>query len=87
MRKLDGCDMEEFRRLDSDKTITILGDRWWPQTPKQDGDKISKPFLCHTWKKRDERPNVGGVSTRSINGAPSRKGCVVNGQMTKARNK
>ena len=34
------------------------------------------------WKKRDERPNVGGVSIRSRNGAPSRKGCVVNGQMT-----
>ena len=35
MRKLDGCDMEEFRRLEiSEKTITILGDRWWPQTVK-----------------------------------------------------
>ena len=31
--------------------------------------------------------HVGGVSTRSRNRAPSRKGCVVNGQMTKARNK
>ena len=38
-------------------------------------------------KKRNERPNVGGVSIRSRNGAPSRKGCVVNGQMTKASNK
>ena len=33
------------------------------------------------------RPNVGGVSIRSRNGAPSLKGCVVNGQMTKASNK
>ena len=32
----------------------------------------------------DERPNVGGVSIRSRNGAPSRKGCVVNGKMSKA---
>ena len=37
MRKLDGCDKEEFRRLEiSEKTITILGDWWWPQTVKQD---------------------------------------------------
>ena len=35
---------------------------------------------------RNERPNVGGVSIRSRNGAPSRKGCKVNGEMTKASN-
>ena len=43
---------------------------------KQDGDRISKQFLCSTWKKGNERPNVGGVSIRSRNGAPSRKECV-----------
>ena len=44
-RKLDGCDMEEFGRLESSKkTIAILGDGWWPQTTKQDGDRISKQF-------------------------------------------
>ena len=75
-------------RLDSsEKTIAILGDRWWPQTAKQDGDRISKQFPCNIWKKRNERPNVVGVSIRSRNGAPSRKGCVVNGRMTKASNK
>ena len=43
MRKLDVCDMEEFgRRESSEKTIAILGDRWWPQTANQDGDWISK---------------------------------------------
>ena len=32
MRKLDVCDMKKFGRLESsDKTIAILGDRWWPQ--------------------------------------------------------
>ena len=47
MRKLDVCDMERFGRLESsEKTITTLGYRWWPQTAKQDGDKISKQFLC-----------------------------------------
>ena len=46
MRKLDRCDMEEFGRLESsEKTIAILGDRWWLQTAKQDGDRISKHFL------------------------------------------
>ena len=45
---------------------------------------MSKQFLCSIWKKRNERPNVGGVSIRSSNGAPSRKGCVVNGQITTA---
>ena len=66
-----------------EKTIAILGDRWWLQTAKQDGDRISKQFLCSIWKKRNERPNVGGVSIESRNGAPSRKGCAVNGQITK----
>ena len=71
----------------SEKKIAILGDRWWPPTVKQDADRISKHFLCNIWKKRDERANVGGVSIRSRNGTPSRKGCVVNGQRTKASNK
>ena len=47
MRKLDGCDMEEFGRLlieSSEETIAILGDRWWPQTAKQDGDRINEQF-------------------------------------------
>ena len=40
------------------------------------------------WKQRNARPSaVEGVSSRSRNGAPSRKGCVVNGQITKASNK
>ena len=41
--------MKEFGRLESsEKTIAILGDRWWPQTAKQDGDRISKQFVCNT---------------------------------------
>ena len=48
MRKIDECDMEKFGTLDSsEKTIAILGDRWWPQTVKQEGDKISKTFPCN----------------------------------------
>ena len=88
MRKLDVCDMEKFgRRKSSEKTIAILGDIGWPKTAKQDGDRISKQYLCSIWNKRNGRLNVGGVSIGSRNGAPSRKGCVVNGQMTKASNR
>ena len=37
--------MEEFGRLErSEKTIAFLGHRWWPQTAKQDGERISKHF-------------------------------------------
>ena len=54
--------MEEYGRLESsDKTIAILGDRWWPQTAEQDGEWTRKQFLCNMWKKSSERPNVGGV--------------------------
>ena len=57
------------------------------QKAKQEGDKVSIKKKQNKEKKRIERPNVGGVSIRSRNGAPSRKGCVVNGQMTKVSNK
>ena len=51
MRKVDECGMEKFGTLDSsEKTIAILGDRWWPQTAKQEGYTISKKLLGNTWK-------------------------------------
>ena len=32
--------MEEFDTLDiSEKTIAVLGDRWWPHAAKQEGDR------------------------------------------------
>ena len=44
--KLDVCDTEDFGRLESsEKTFAILGDRWWPQTAKQDGDRMSAQLL------------------------------------------
>ena len=89
MREIAECDMEKFDTLDmSEKTIAILGDRWWPQAAKQEGDKISQQFLHFIRKQCNERPLVRGVSIiTSRGGAPSRKGCVVNGQMTRASNK
>ena len=42
MRKLNVFDMGGFGRLESGKKmIAVVGDRWWPQTAKQDGDRIS----------------------------------------------
>ena len=39
MKKLNKSDIEEFGRPESsEKTIAILGIRWWPQTAKQDGN-------------------------------------------------
>ena len=52
-----------------------------------DKHKVSTVVVCVHGQKRNERPNVGGVSITSTNGAPSQKECVVNGQMTKASNK
>ena len=40
-RKTDECDMEKFGTLDSDNTIAVLGDKWWPQTAKQEGDNVT----------------------------------------------
>ena len=82
--------MEEYGTLvvdSSEEPIAILGDRRWPQAAKQVGEKIGEQKLCNIWKQRNEPPNVGGVSFRSKNGAPSRKGCVVSAQITKASNK
>ena len=80
--------MEEFDTLNSrEKTIAVLGYRWWSQAAKRKGVIIKKK-QCNVRKQRIECPTaVGGVSNRSRNGAPSRKRCVVNGQMTMASNK
>ena len=40
MRKIDECFVEKFGTLSidtSEKTIALLGDRWWPWTAKQEG--------------------------------------------------
>ena len=79
MRKIVECDMEKFGTLDSEKTIAILGDRWWPKTAKQEGDEKNIFFPCDIRKKRNERLTVG-VSIGSRNGALSRKGSGVNSQ-------
>ena len=51
MRKIDECGMEKFGALDSsEKTISVLGDRWWTLTAKQEGGMINKKFPCNIWK-------------------------------------
>ena len=55
---------------------------------KQQGDTTRKTFLRVKYlKKRKERPNVAGVSVRSRTAAPLRKGCIVDGHISKASNK
>ena len=84
LRETDECDLEEFGALDSsEKTIATLKDRWW----NRKRIRIATRKTRHTGKQRNERPTVGCVSIRSRNGAPFRKGFVVNGQMTKASSK
>ena len=42
MGEVDECDMEGFGTLESsEKTIAILGDRWWLQAMIQEAEKIS----------------------------------------------
>ena len=75
MNKLNECAMGKLGTLDSsERTIAILGDRWRPQTAKQQGGKMIKMFYAMHGKKRNERPKVGGVSSRSSNGGPVSKG-------------
>ena len=51
MNKLNECAMGKLGTLDSsERTIAILGDRWWPQTAKLVGSKMSKKFPCNIWK-------------------------------------
>ena len=80
MREIEECDVEEFfvHQNSSEKTIAMLGDRWWPQAAKPEGDK-NRRKKCNVWKQSNERPTIRDVSTRNRNGAPSRNGCVVNG--------
>ena len=90
MTEIYECDMEEFDTLDSsDKTIAILGDRWWPQAAKQEGYKIGSKFpCCNVWKQRNERPLLLEMSPLRV-GTVLRlgRGSVVNGRMTKTSNK
>ena len=66
MRTLKVFHMEAFGKLESsEKTIAIIGNRWWPQTAKQDRDRTFKHFRCRIRKKRDESPIFGGVVSRS----------------------
>ena len=50
MRKIDECGMDKFGTLDSsEKTVAILGDRWWPQKAKREVGLTTQKFLCNIW--------------------------------------
>ncbi|CAM9999984.1 unnamed protein product [Sphacelaria rigidula] len=86
MRDVNEGGMESFDALDT-REKNMAGDENRPQKAKQDGTKRCKKVKCTVWKKCNEHLDVGGVSIRSKNSAPSRKGCVVNRQTTKVSNK
>lgn len=65
------CEVHPFRR----RSLLRQGPRL-----AAPGSRDSPPV---NMEKRAERPKVGDASVRSRNGVPYRKGCVVNGQMTK----
>ena len=69
IREVKEGGIKSFDALDSrEKTIAILGVWWWPQTAKQDADKIiCKRFLYNVWKKRNEHLNVEDVFIKSRN--------------------
>ena len=47
----------------------ILGDRWWPQTAKLEGDKLSKTFLYATHGKNATSTQILEVSLLGAVGA------------------
>ena len=70
MRKIAEGEMEKFGTLNGrEKTIAVLGDRWWPQTAKQEGDKVRKTFYAIHGK------NV--MSAQILEMSPSGLGTVV----------
>ena len=76
-RPIDEYDMEKFSTLDisSERTFTIPRDGRRLQKAKQQRDKINKT-LNETYGKHliNKCPNFEGVSVRSRNGDPSRRG-------------
>ena len=58
--------------------------RWWPQTAKQERDKTGKKASYVIYGKA-QRLEVSLLGVGTV--IKSRKGCVVNGQMTQAINK
>ena len=69
MSKIDERGLEKLGTLhSSEKTIAILGGRWWPQTAKRKGRYIRIFFLCNIWK-NVMSVQMLEVSLRSQNGA------------------
>ena len=91
-RDLSDLSVDDLDRDLSDLSVRCVGglmrEEWWVLS-----NWCSRVWDVAVGRRHDnippplEHPNVGGVSIRSRNGAPSRKGCVVNGQMTMTSNK
>ena len=91
MRDLNKSGMKSFDALDSrEKTIAILGDRWWPQTAKQEGiDKLKASYVILVHRNNVMSAQyIGGVSLLGVGTVlrPYRKGFVIVGELTPASN-
>ena len=61
------CIRDRIGTVDSsDKTIAILGDRWWPQTAKQQGGKVSERNLCSIGSKNVMSTQMLEVSLQRV---------------------
>ena len=67
-------------------TPYILGDGSWPHKAKQQGIRLAKRFYV-TYGKNVMIAQMLEVSLLRVGTVGASKGCVVNGQMTKASNK
>ena len=65
------------------KRLALATNEYVPSPRVRQAKKVYTLYM----ENRNELPNHGGVSFRSRNGARSRKGGMVNGQMTKASKK
>ena len=76
--------MEKFGTLlleCGEKTVAIVGDRWWPQTTKPEVGETRSTLYCMVCGTNAMTAEMLEVALRSRNDAPSRKGWVVNVQI------
>ena len=65
-RKLIVCDIIGFRTLERREEIIVFPrNRLWPETTKQNEDRISKQCTCNLQIHRNERTNFCGVDIRA----------------------
>lgn len=65
-------------------TIAMLRDRWWPQMAKKEVGCVRG--CCVMYGRNEMIAQKAEISFRNRDGAPSHRGWLFSGQMTKVRN-